>query len=96
MLYSTLMGKTPNSPPEPIAIRSCAGIEHHYIPSRVNKLPKWARDYIHQVETFIGAEEVKEIIYLRDQNRALIKMMADLKAENRRLQRRIEKQRMRK
>jgi len=28
---------------------------------------------------------VREIFYLRDQNRALIKLMAEVKAENRRL-----------
>jgi hypothetical protein len=49
----------------------------------INKLPKWARDYIHQVETFCGAEEVEELIQLRDQRRQLIKLIAELKAENR-------------
>ncbi|HYI92878.1 MAG TPA: hypothetical protein VEX68_05000 [Bryobacteraceae bacterium] len=39
---------------------------------RINKLPKWARDYLHHVHTFIGAPEVGELIYLRDQNKALI------------------------
>ena len=42
----------------------------------VNKLPKWARDYIYQVSTFVGAEEVQEICFLRDQNRALISSLA--------------------
>ena len=51
--------------------------------ARINKLPKWARDYIHNVSTFIGAEEVQELTYLRDQNRAFIKLMGELKAENR-------------
>jgi glucose-6-phosphate 1-dehydrogenase len=58
---------------------------------RVNKLPKWARDYIHHVDTFVGAEEVQEIFYLRDQNKALIKLVAELKVENRRLKRRLER-----
>ena len=40
---------------------------------------------IHQVQTFIGAEEVEEIFFLRDQNKALIKLVSELKAENRRL-----------
>jgi len=29
--------------------------------SRINKLPKWARDYIHHVETFVGAPEVEDL-----------------------------------
>jgi hypothetical protein len=36
----------------------------------------------------VGAEEVQEIFYLRDQNRALIKLVAKLKGENRRLKKR--------
>ena len=59
--------------------------------ARINKLPKWARDYIHHVSTFVGAEEVQEIFFLRDQNRALIKLVGELKAENRRLRKRLEK-----
>ncbi len=39
----------------------------------------------------MGAEEVQEIFYLRDQNRALIRLVGELKAENRRLRRRLEK-----
>jgi len=58
---------------------------------RINKLPKWARDYIHQVSTFIGAEEVQELTFLRDQNRQLIKLVGELKAENRRLKKRLAK-----
>ena len=38
-----------------------------------------------------GAEEVQEIFYLRDQNRALIKLVAELKAEKRRLAKRLDK-----
>jgi len=57
---------------------------------RINKLPKWARDYIHHVHTFVGAPEVEELIYLRDQNKQLIKLVAELKAENRRLSRKIQ------
>jgi hypothetical protein len=52
---------------------------------RINKLPIWARDYIHNVHTFVGAPEVQELTYLRDQNKALIKLVAELKVENRRL-----------
>jgi hypothetical protein len=58
---------------------------------RINRLPKWAREYLHYVDTFVGAEEVQEIFYLRDQNRALIKLVAELKAENRHLVKRLEK-----
>jgi len=59
--------------------------------ARINKLPKWARDFIHQVETFVGAEEVQELVYLRGQNKALIKLVEELKAENQRLRKRLEK-----
>ena len=56
---------------------------------RINKLPKWARNYLHEVSAFVGAEEVQEIFFLRDQNRSLIKLVGELKAENRRLQKKI-------
>jgi lysyl-tRNA synthetase class I len=49
---------------------------------RVNKLPNWARDYIHRVQTFVGAEEVEELTQLRDERRQLIKLIAELKAKN--------------
>ena len=55
--------------------------------ARINKLPLWARDYIHRIETFVGAPEVAELTYLRDENRALRKLVAELKRENRRLKR---------
>ena len=58
---------------------------------RINKLPKWARDYTHNVDTFVGAPEVQELTFLRDQNRQLIRLVAELKAENRRLKRKLEK-----
>jgi len=58
---------------------------------RVNKLRKWARDYIHDVETFVGAPEVQELTLLRDQNKQLIRLVAELKAENRRLNKRLAK-----
>jgi hypothetical protein len=57
---------------------------------RLEKFPKWIRDYVHNVSTFVGAEEVQELTYLRDQNRALIKLVAELKRENQRLQRMVE------
>ena len=59
-------------------------------PERINRLPKWAREYLHHVDTFVGAEEVQEIFFLRVQNRALIKLVSELKTENRRLQKRAE------
>jgi hypothetical protein len=34
------------------------------VADKINKLPKWARDYIHQVHTFVGAPEVQELTYL--------------------------------
>ena len=57
-------------------------------PERINRLPKWAREYLLHIDTFMGAEEVQEIFFLRDQNRALVKLVGELKAENRRLKRR--------
>jgi hypothetical protein len=30
--------------------------------ARINKLPKWARDYIRHVHTICGAPEVEELI----------------------------------
>jgi adenylosuccinate synthase len=54
---------------------------------RVNKLPKWAREYIHRIETFVGAPEVEELIQLREERKQLIRLIAELKAENRRLKR---------
>lgn len=56
---------------------------------RINKLPKWARDYIHRVETFVGAPEVEELIQLRHERKQLIRLIAELKAENRRLQKKL-------
>jgi regulator of replication initiation timing len=61
------------------------------VSERVNALPKWAHDYIHNVSTFVGATEVQELTYLRDQNKALIKLVGELKTENRRLRKRLEK-----
>jgi chorismate mutase len=56
---------------------------------RINKLPKWARDYIHNIETFVGAPEVQELTQLRDERCQLVKLIAELKAENRRLKKRL-------
>ena len=58
---------------------------------RLEKYPKWIRNYIHEVSAFEGAAEVREIFYLRDQNKALVRLVGELKAENRRLRRRLEK-----
>ncbi len=41
--------------------------------------------------TFVGAEEVQELTFLRDQNRALIRLVGELKAENGRLRRRLDR-----
>jgi hypothetical protein len=60
--------------------------------SRINKLPRWARDYIYRVQ-HVGAEEVEELIQLRNERRQLIKLIAELKAENRRLRHRLEAKR---
>jgi hypothetical protein len=58
---------------------------------RINNFPKWARDYIHRVQTFVGAPEVQELIQLRDERRQLIKAIGDLKAENKRLRKWLER-----
>jgi hypothetical protein len=58
---------------------------------RINKLPKWARDYIHHVRTFVGAPEIEELIQLRGERQQLIKLFAELKTENRRLQKKLER-----
>jgi hypothetical protein len=60
---------------------------------RLEKYPKWIRDYVHNIETFVGAEEVQELTYLRDQNKALVRLVGELKAENRRLKKQLEKAR---
>jgi hypothetical protein len=62
---------------------------------RINRLPKWARDYIHHVQTFVGAPEVEELIFLRDERKMLAKLIAEQKAEIRRLRKRLEKRRAR-
>ena len=62
-------------------------------PERINRLPKWAREYLHHVDTFVGAPEVQEIFFLRDQNRALTKLVSELMRENRRLEKRWQKKR---
>ena len=62
--------------------------ETELLSRRINKLPKWARDYIHNVRTFVGAPEVEELTLLRDQNKQLIRLVAELKAQNRRLKKR--------
>jgi hypothetical protein len=57
-------------------------------PERISRLPKWHGNTSH-VDTFVGAKEVQEIFFLRDQNRALIKLVAESKLENRRLLKRL-------
>jgi len=42
-----------------------------------------------RVHTFVGAEEVEELVFLRDQNKALVKLVGELKAENRRLRKKL-------
>jgi hypothetical protein len=58
---------------------------------RINKLPKWARDYIHHVQTFVGAPEVAELSQLRDERRQLIRLITELKEENRQLRKKLER-----
>jgi hypothetical protein len=56
---------------------------------RINRLPHWAQDYIMRVHSFVGAEEVEELVFLRDQNKALVRLIGELKAKNRRLRKRL-------
>ena len=76
-----------------MTIRDSSGrlLEPDPVWKRLEKYPKWIRDYIHE-DTFVGAEEVQELTFLRDQNKALIRFVGELKAENRRLKKRLEKQ----
>ncbi len=68
-----------------------SGYEIDPVWKRLQRYPKWIRDYIHNVQTFCGAEEVTELTYLRDQNRALIRLVGELQTENRRLRRRLDR-----
>jgi len=57
-------------------MKACPATVPPFLPitaERINRLPKWARNYLYEVSAFCGAEEVKEIFFLRDQNRALVK-----------------------
>jgi hypothetical protein len=36
------------------------------VSDRINQLPGWAQNYIMRVHTFVGAEEVEELVFLRD------------------------------
>jgi hypothetical protein len=60
-----------------------------WVSDRANRLPRWAQDYIMQLHSFVGAEEIEEFVFLRDQNKALVKLVGQLKAENRRLRKRL-------
>jgi hypothetical protein len=74
---------------ESLQDRFTAALRPNAIWKRLESYPKWIREYIHNVDTFVGAEEVQELTYLRDQNKALIRLVAELKATNRRLHRQI-------
>jgi hypothetical protein len=60
---------------------------------RINRLPKWAREYLHH-DTFVGAQEVQEIFYFAaSEPRSPVRLVAELKAENRRLAKQLAKRR---
>lgn len=61
------------------------------VSERLNALPKWARDYIHHVQTLVGAPEIEDLAYYRDENRMLRRLVSDLKRENGRLTKRLQK-----
>jgi hypothetical protein len=48
-----------------------------------------APDYIMQVHSFVGAEEIEQFVFLRDPNKAQVKLIGELKAENLRLRKRL-------
>jgi hypothetical protein len=52
-------------------------------PERINHLPKTGTGISASSDTFVGAEELREIFLLRDQNRALVKLVAEMEAGNR-------------
>jgi hypothetical protein len=45
--------------------------------------------HIMQVHSFVVAEEVEELVFLRDQNKALVRHVGELKAENRQLRKEL-------
>ena len=57
---------------------------------RINKLPKWARRYIHDMATQADPRgDVADLIFLQNERLALIKTIGELKSENVRLKRRL-------
>jgi hypothetical protein len=55
---------------------------------RINRLPDWARKYIHDLETRADPSgDIQELADLRDQRDSLVKMVEQLKRENARLRR---------
>jgi hypothetical protein len=57
---------------------------------RINRLPLWARRYIHELETRADPSgDIRDLAELRDQREGLVKVMAQLKRENAALRRRL-------
>jgi hypothetical protein len=55
---------------------------------RINRLPNWARKYIHDLETRADPSgDIQELADLRDQRDGLVKIVEQLKRENSRLRR---------
>jgi hypothetical protein len=59
---------------------------------RINRLPTWARRYIHDLETRADPSgDIRDLADLRDQRDGLVKMVEKLKRENAALRRRLAK-----
>ena len=55
---------------------------------RINRLPVWARRYIHDLETRIDPSgDIRDLADFRDQRDGLLKIVEQLKKENRHLRR---------
>jgi hypothetical protein len=76
----------------PDRTRHYRGVKRRSSPSdRINRLTKWARDCIHRVQTFVGAPEVEELTFLKDERKMLAKLISEQKREIARLRKRLEK-----
>jgi hypothetical protein len=73
-------------PPGPFKIRK------DDLNSRLARLPLWARRFIAQLETRADPSgDIQEMADLREQRDGLVKMVEQLKKENRRLRRSLDK-----
>jgi hypothetical protein len=60
----------------------------HDFDERINKLPVWARQYIHHLATQADPQgDIRDLVYLKQERNALIKTIAELKQQVTRLER---------